>query len=472
MRFLWLLPTLCLASNLLFTSVKRDVSNPVFLDVNGSLPEWLDGVLYRNGFGKFEGNGFQFNHLFDSLSFILRFNISNGAVSYTAKLLKSNYFVQSLFKIPEYRTLGGTTPDMNFNEKLKTILHSNHDNFNANIMRLGPHITAISDMLGNIIIDKNLDYNGKYPFEDGKLDLISSAHPSYLRGELGVHLNYKAIFFPFPRYSFYYVDTTKSEPYYRQQLINIYSEKLSYVHSFSETDNYIIFITYPLYWNIEKILSSTTILPTLEWHPEDKATLYIIDKFDKNIFRKYKLDAFFSFHHINAYQDGFALYFDLIAYRDASILEEFYLKNISNSSGFVGGYLRKYKIDMEIDHISYSEYNQYKLEMPVLNMKRKGLIYKYFYSICSKEEGMSICKVNRLDGSIIEWKQENHFPSEPIFVGNSKSEDDGVLLSVVLDENRGESYLLVLSSLTMDEMARVYLNMSVPMSCHGFFDKN
>lgn len=55
-------------------------------------------------------------------------------------------------------------------------------------------------------------------------------------------------------------------------------------------------------------------------------------------------------------------------------------------------------------------------------------------------------------------------------MGSGFGEDYGVLLSIVLDEIRGESYLLVLDGKTMKEHGRVYMNMSVPMGCHGMFE--
>ena len=47
------------------------------------------------------------------------------------------------------------------------------------------------------------------------------------------------------------------------------------------------------------------------------------------------------------------------------------------------------------------------------------------------------------------------------------SEDDGVVLSVMLDGKRGKSYLLVLNETTMQTMATAYSPVVMPADFHG-----
>ena len=54
-------------SSLLFTSFDKKYYEEK-LKIEGFIPRTINGTIYRNGFGKFEGNGFKLNHLFDSLS--------------------------------------------------------------------------------------------------------------------------------------------------------------------------------------------------------------------------------------------------------------------------------------------------------------------------------------------------------------------------------------------------------------------
>lgn len=477
MKFILLtLLTIVSAKNLLFTSISHEVPEEELIYIDGFIPKWVEGTLYRNGFGKFEGNGFKFNHLFDCLSLLVKFNIQNSEIYYQAKLQRSHYYNEAMRKKPTYRTLGGLTPDFTDMQKIATLAHPNHDNYNANIVRMGTHLTAISDTLGSVMINsKTLDYIAKYPFNDSPLSLISCAHPNTINFYPELQYNYLVEFFPIPKYIFYVVDTSKEEPYQREYLLSIQTDKISYVHSFGMSIDYIIFVTYPFYWNVEKIAESTTILPTMKWNPEDKTIIYIIHKKEKRVVWKIETEVFFSFHHVNAWEDKSNIYFDMIVYNNSNCIQNFYLKNISNMTGFIGGNLRKFHINLNTGILSWEEFNEFKLEMPQINTGFKGVKYNFIYSMGNMEydDKISLVKMNRNDGSTLLWNEPGHFPSEPIFIANpdGKKEDDGILLSIVLNEYIGLSYLLILDANTMDTMGKAYLNMSLPLSCHGFFDE-
>jgi beta,beta-carotene 9',10'-dioxygenase len=55
------------------------------------------------------------------------------------------------------------------------------------------------------------------------------------------------------------------------------------------------------------------------------------------------------------------------------------------------------------------------------------------------------------------WSVPGHYPGEPIFVADPEgaSEDDGVLMTNVLDATKNVTYLLLLNATTMAEQARM-----------------
>jgi torulene dioxygenase len=67
------------------------------------------------------------------------------------------------------------------------------------------------------------------------------------------------------------------------------------------------------------------------------------------------------------------------------------------------------------------------------------------------------------------WSKPNHTPSEPVFVPrpNGTEEDDGVLLSVVLDERATRSSLVVIDAKEMKEVARAEMGAVFPIGFHG-----
>lgn len=81
------------------------------LAVDGQVPIELDGVLYRNGPGRFERGGHRYGHWFDGDGHLVRLALRDGAVRY------SNRFVRTAeFRAEEtsgqilYRAFGGNRP--------------------------------------------------------------------------------------------------------------------------------------------------------------------------------------------------------------------------------------------------------------------------------------------------------------------------------------------------------------------------
>ena len=72
------------------------------------------------------------------------------------------------------------------------------------------------------------------------------------------------------------------------------------------------------------------------------------------------------------------------------------------------------------------------------------------------------------------WYKEEHYSGEPIFIPNpnGSSEDDGVLLVIVLDGSTRLSYLLLLDGQSFETLAEARLETFIPMSIHGsWFDE-
>jgi carotenoid cleavage dioxygenase-like enzyme len=60
-------------------------------------------------------------------------------------------------------------------------------------------------------------------------------------------------------------------------------------------------------------------------------------------------------------------------------------------------------------------------------------------------------------------------PENQVFVPrpDAKREDEGVILSVVLDPNSGQSFLLILDSKPFKEIARALVPHHIPFGIHG-----
>jgi len=114
------------------------------------------------------------------------------------------------------------------------------------------------------------------------------------------------------------------------------------------------------------------------------------------------------------------------------------------------------------------------IELPRINYRRcNERPYRYVWGNGTGPSGWleRIVKADTAEGSLLSWSQPGCFPGEPVFVARPQAqrEDDGVLLSVVLDADAGRSLLLVLDAADLSELARAQVPHHIPFSFHGQF---
>lgn len=117
-------------------------------------------------------------------------------------------------------------------------------------------------------------------------------------------------------------------------------------------------------------------------------------------------------------------------------------------------------------------------ELPTINPAYHTRPYRYVYSLAMSGRSTlmdTIVKTNLVSRAVLQWNNPlGHTPGEAIFVqrpGGVK-EDDGVLLSVVLDGFCGRSYLLCLDARTMCELGRAEMDFAVGFGFHGVHAPN
>ncbi|KUI55432.1 Beta,beta-carotene 15,15'-monooxygenase [Cytospora mali] len=112
-------------------------------------------------------------------------------------------------------------------------------------------------------------------------------------------------------------------------------------------------------------------------------------------------------------------------------------------------------------------------ELPTINPAYHTKRYRYVYSLamgCRSTLVDTIVKTDLVTHEALQWNNPvGHTPGEAIFVGRpgASEEDDGVLLSVVLDGSCSKSYLLCLDAMTMKEMGRAEMDFAVGIGFHG-----
>ena len=92
-----------------------------------------------------------------------------------------------------------------------------------------------------------------------------------------------------------------------------------------------------------------------------------------------------------------------------------------------------------------------RFELPRIDYaRRNGREHRYVWGMAPRDGELfgRVVKVDVAGGGAQAWDEPGSYPGEPVFVArpDGEGEDDGVLLSVVLEPERGQSSLLVLDA--------------------------
>jgi carotenoid cleavage dioxygenase-like enzyme len=123
--------------------------------------------------------------------------------------------------------------------------------------------------------------------------------------------------------------------------------------------------------------------------------------------------------------------------------------------------------------VKYDLISNDAVELPRINYKKYNTRdYNFVYGISTynaNDFANQLVKVDIIHKASKIWSEKNCYPGEPVFVAtpNATNEDDGVILSIILDASNNKSFLLVLDAVTFEEMARAETPHHIPFGFHG-----
>jgi torulene dioxygenase len=281
----------------------------------------------------------------------------------------------------------------------------------------------------------------------------------------------------------------------------------AYIHSFFITENYIVLCVWNSFFAAGgiKILWNRNLVDAMsDYDGSRPARWYVIDRRTpanggKGVVATYESDDFFCFHTVNAHEvpsesgTGKDIVADLIAYDNLDCIKRFYISNLISTSESAAKYAEKpnyctvYKRFRlpgipDADSTKTAPTLKAKLdfqaeaaqtpELPTLNPHYLTRPHRYVYgaNFTGKSTFMdTLIKYDVEAREAKQWYSHGQNPGEPIFVPRpgGSDEDDGVLLSVVLDGLAGKSYLLVLDAKSLQEVARAHVNGAIGFGFHG-----
>ncbi|HEY1458293.1 MAG TPA: carotenoid oxygenase family protein, partial [Solirubrobacteraceae bacterium] len=252
----------------------------------------------------------------------------------------------------------------------------------------------------------------------------------------------------------------------------------AYMHSFGLSERWLVLAEFPLVVNpLALALSGRPYIENYRWKPELGTRFTLIDRSNGRAMAGFQTDACFAFHHINAFEESDDVVVDLCAFPDAGIIEDLYLDRLRAGKPVADATPTRFRLRTADRSVSHRPLSDGNLELPRINYGRcNERPYQYVWGVRSGPNGWleQIAKVDGTDGGERCWSAPDCYPGEPVFVGapEAEREDEGVLLSVVLDAAAGTSFLLVLDAGDLRELARAQAPHHIPFGFHGTFSRS
>ena len=439
------------------------------LPVSGTVPAWLTGALVRVTPALLEVGDRRLDHWFDGLAMLNRFGFADGRVSYGSRFIESRAYEDA--QRGEWKSGGfATDPCRSIFKRVQQIFSpATTDNPNVNLARIGERYIAMTETPLPIEFDaETLDTIGHLEYADVLKGHVTTAHPHHDR-ERDELVNYLARFSRVSEYVLYGLPARSST---RRVIARMPVKEPAYMHAFGMSERYLILAEYPLRVNPLKLaLSGRPFIENYTWRGDEPTRFQVFDRATGELRGTYETDAFFCFHHVNAFERGDELVVDLCAYEDSSIIDSLYLDREGVRGPIPRTELRRYTIDLAGGGVRTEPLTEGSLELPRIDYGRRNTRdYSYAYFTGADTGWIDrLVKVDVRDGSRAEWRADGCFPGEPVFVREpaADAEDAGVVLSVVLDANAGHSFLLVLDAGSFEEIARADAPHHIPFGFHG-----
>jgi beta,beta-carotene 9',10'-dioxygenase len=445
------------------------------LAVSGEVPAWLQGGLVRVTPAQMDFERRSVAHWFDGMAMLNRFGLRDGAVSYASAFLDTGARRAALASGGAAIAGFATDPCRSLFQRVQSVFRPElTDNANVNLTRLGDEYLAMTETPIPVTFDpetlRTLGHDGGAQ----AWGQITTAHPHHdpERREL---LNFAAHLGRRSEYRVY-ARTSTSEG---RTLARHAVREPAYMHSFSITPRLVVLLENPLVVNpLRLLLSGRAFIHNYRWKPELGLRVHAFDRTTGALQRTWTLDPFFVFHTINAFEAGDELVVDLCAYEDASVIDALNLDGLrAGTSRIPPARPRRLTLDLRSGAATTRSLGDTDLELPRIDYRRRnGKAYTYVYGASTGGGPFlrRLVKLDVTDGSTRVWDEPGAWAGEPVFVPRAggdgpEAEDDGVVLSVVLDAAAGRSFLLVLDAQSFEEVARAEAPHHIPFGFHGQF---
>jgi torulene dioxygenase len=279
----------------------------------------------------------------------------------------------------------------------------------------------------------------------------------------------------------------------------------AYIHSLFLTENYVILCVWNSHisWGGLSLMYQKNVVDSISpFDPNSKANWYVVDrKHGKGLVATYESDPFFCFHSVNAWEETNStdasktdIITELSMFENTDVVHRFYYDNLISTidTPDFAGTKRSTCLPMQAQfrlvsiesaatpnsplpaELIFQASKSDSFELPTINPRYLTHRHRFSYGCIDRLKSSfmdGIAKFDNVAQTSILWETEGHTPGEAIFVADPEgtAEDDGVLLSVVLDGHVDKSYLLVLDARNLKELGRAEMAGPMSFGFHGAY---
>lgn len=457
-------------------TVDEELSD-VPIEVDGELPVGLDGVLFRNGPGRFERGGRRYGHPFDGDGHIVRLDIGPHGLRYRNRFVRTaEYRAEEQAGRMRYRGLGTNLPGGVLGNVLR--FHTKNP-ANTNIIWHGGRLLALWEGGPPHRLDPyTLETLGKEDFAGQLRNHFSapgrwltplmpfSAHPSVdaVSGEL---VNFGILFGPPDRLMIYRVDCDgRMSPPQAYEL-----PRFSFVHDIAVTPRWFCVLLPYAEFDLPRVfLGRATVLGSLKLATERPMQALLIPR-EGGEPRLIETVSGFVFHIAQAFdrEDG-NLVLDAIRYGRFPAVDDMADLFAEPNRDFVP-HLERLELDPDRRRCQHQQWGMRAAELPTAVPGALGAEHRIIYTVGAppERELPYLTSIQRLDtatGEMRFYDLGEDLPSEPIPVPGPGG-DEGWLLSLVYRAGEDRSDLLVLRAADLEVVAVAALPHAVPFGFHG-----
>jgi len=435
-----------LAGNFAPVSDERTATD---LPVEGAIPKELRGRLLRNGPNPIAPDPAAY-HWFMGDGMLHAIELRDGrAVSYRNRWVRTDQAVSLLGEDP----IPGQPDD---------VFPVGSSVANTHVVTHAGKIFALVEVCLPTEVRPDLSTVGRYDF-GGKLRSAMTAHPKVdpVTGEM--------LFFgydPFgPPWLRYHVVNANGE-LVRSEDIDIKGPSM--VHDFAITERNVVFLDLPVVFDFD--LVGKRPFPA-EWKPDYGARVGVMPRDGGNAdVRWFDVEPCYVFHPLNAYDEGSTIVVDVARHPKMFATDIYGPAELPPT-------LDRWTIDLDAGKVIEERLDDRPQEFPRVDDRVVGRRHRYGFAthFGIDDEGIQLGGLVKHDlqtgtSEARSFGRGTH-ASEGVFVpaADDAGEDEGWLLSVVYDERRDASDLVVLDAtdVTGAPVATVRLPQRVPFGFHG-----